>query len=177
MSIIVDSVTKCDLIAFRWFMSRKRYGEIASVARWVSKIGDGYLYVVAALLLWWLEPVYGAQFALLLLMAFAIELPVYLVCKNTVRRNRPADAISGFDSFLKPSDKFSFPSGHTAAAFLFATLVAFYYPGFAAISYAVATMIGASRVLLGVHFPSDILAGVVLGGASAWLALIILGGL
>lgn len=167
----IDKVTKCDLIAFRWCMSRKRCAEIASAARWVSKTGDGHVYVIAGLALWWLEKQFGAQFAATLLLAFAIELPSYLVCKNTVKRNRPADAIEGFNSFLKPSDKFSFPSGHTAAAFLFASIVSFYYPPFSLLTYSTAFLIGCSRVLLGVHFPSDILAGMFLGLTSAELAL------
>ena len=171
MPTVVNSVTKIDLIAFRWFMSRKRYAEIASVARWISKTGDGHIYIAVGLLLWWLEKQFGEQFAAALLLAFAIELPIYLVSKNTVRRNRPADVISDFDAFLKPSDKFSFPSGHTAAAFLFASIISFYYPEFALLVYSAAFMIGCSRVLLGVHFPTDILAGLALGLVSAELAL------
>jgi undecaprenyl-diphosphatase len=171
MHTIVNTVTECDLKAFRWCMSRRHCAEIATVSRWVSKLGDGYLYALTGVLLLWLEERGGSQFALALLLAFAIELPTYLICKNAVKRNRPADAIAGFDSFLKPSDKFSFPSGHTAAAFLFAALVASHYPAFAWPAFAMAFLIGCARVLLGVHFPTDILAGMALGLVSAGLAI------
>ncbi len=130
MPNIVNVVTKYDQVAFHCGVSRSCNKRIAAASKWISKSGDGYLYVIAGLLLLSMEKYYGSQFALTLLLAFAIELPLYLVCKNTVKRNRPADVIIGFNSLLKPSDKFSFPSGHTAAAFLFASIIAFYYPEF-----------------------------------------------
>lgn len=171
MPNIVNVVTKYDQVAFHWCMSCSCYRKIATASRWISKSGDGYLYIIVGLLLLWMEKQYGSQFALTLLLAFAIELPTYIVCKNSVKRNRPADAIAGVNSLLKPSDKFSFPSGHTAAAFLFASIIAFYYPQFSGLAYTAAVLIGCSRVLLGVHFPTDILAGMALGLVSAELAL------
>ena len=157
MPSIFNVVTKYDQAAFQWCVSHRCSREIAAASKWISKSGDGYLYVIAGLLLSWLEKNDGPQFTSTLLLAFAIELPTYLVCKNTVRRNRPADALACFNAFLKPSDKFSFPSGHTAAAFLFASIVAFYYPVFTLPAYSMAFLVGCSRVLLGVHFPTDIL--------------------
>ena len=55
-----------------------------------------------------------------------------------------------------------------------ATMVSYYYPPFTPLAYLIATMIGSSRVLLGVHFPTDILAGMILGLVSAYSALTIL---
>ncbi len=119
-------------------VSRICYREIAAASKWISKSGDDFLYVIVGLLLSLMEKQYGSQFALTLLLAFAIELPAYLVYKDTVKRNRPADSNISFSSLLKPSDKFSFPSGHTAAAFLFASIIAFYYPKFTGLAYTLA---------------------------------------
>lgn len=136
-------------------------------ARFISRLGDGYLYVVLALAIWWLDLDQGEYFLLAGLMAFSIELPLFLLLKNTIRRPRPKESIVGFVPRHKPSDEFSFPSGHTAAAFVFATLVAAFYPQFMLAAFIVAGLIGASRVVLGVHYPSDIAAGIVLGCGSA----------
>ena len=67
----------------------------------------------------------------------------------------------------------SFPSGHTASSFAGATALVFYYPKAAPLVYGVAVGVGASRVHLGVHFPSDAAVGGVIGIGigtfSAWL--------
>ena len=73
---------------------------------------------------------------------------------------------------IKPPDH-SFPSGHTASSFAGATALAFYYPKAAPLVYGVAAAVGASRVHLGVHFPSDAAVGGVIGigigTLGAWL--------
>ena len=175
MAILLDKITRYDIEAFKWCLSRKHSEQVARVSRWISRLGDGIYYLVFGLFLLWLEPVHGKEFFLCALLAFAFELPSYLILKNSIKRQRPNDVLQEFVAYLAPSDKFSFPSGHTAAAFLMATMVSYYYPPFTSLAYLVATMIGSSRVLLGVHFPTDILAGMVLGLSSAYAALTILG--
>lgn len=171
MFAFVETVKKFDLIAFRWCMGRKHSSGIAAISRWISRLGDGYCYLILALLLIAFEVSHSHDLLMAALIAFSAELPLYLLFKNTIRRNRPADAITGFNAFLVPSDKFSFPSGHTAAAFLMATLIAHFYPEYTLPGYTIAALIGSSRVLLGVHFPTDIIAGIVLGVGCASLAL------
>lgn len=174
MLTFLSTVTKYDTLAFCWCMSRKRAAKIAAISRIFSRIGDGYIYALLGLALLILEEKYGTQFLYTGLLAFTIELPIYLVCKNLIRRQRPGDAITGFNAFLVPSDKFSFPSGHTAAAFLMADLAGFYYPEFVIISFVMASLIGISRVLLGVHYPSDIAAGIFVGLLSSNFAIAII---
>jgi undecaprenyl-diphosphatase len=73
---------------------------------------------------------------------------------------------------IRPADH-SFPSGHTASSFAAATALAFFYPRAAPLAYGVATAVGASRVHLGVHFPSDAAVGgaigIGIGTFSAWV--------
>lgn len=89
--------------------------------------------------------------------------------KYTVKRKRPFET---YDYIYKKSDAGdpSFPSGHTTAAFSTATSLSLAYPKWYVIapSYVWATSVGYSRMHLGVHYPSDVLAGAVLGTASAY---------
>lgn len=145
--------------------------KIKQASYWLSKTGDGYAYAALGLLIWAVEPVVGQIFFLTALLAFAFELPIYLLLKNTFKRNRPFNILENFSSYIAPSDKFSMPSGHTAAAFVFATVCAHFYPDYTPILLAWACGIGLSRVLLGVHFPGDVIAGCLLGCACAELAI------
>lgn len=153
---------RADTQLFYWLFN-KTSGRNCTPVRWISRTGDGHLYLAGGLILWFFEPQYGDLFLYTALTAYALELPVYLLLKKSLRRQRPCDLLRNFRAHISPSDKFSLPSGHTAAAFLMASLLAHFYPPFALVVYLWATTIGLSRVLLGVHYPSDILAGACLG--------------
>jgi len=110
-----------------------------------------------------MNPVQGRTFFMLAALAFAIERIAYYVLKKNLKRRRPPAAIPGFKSLITPSDEFSFPSGHTSGAFLFTTLCVLWFGTVALPLYIWASLVGFSRVLLGVHFPGDILAGATIG--------------
>lgn len=116
------------------------------------------------------NPVYR-QLAWQLTILFAIERVIYFVAKNTLRRQRPAETLNAFTALVVASDKFSFPSGHTSAATLYAVIIYQYFPLIGACLMVWAAGVGASRVILGVHYPSDILAGATLGLSIASLEL------
>ncbi|MBP0047119.1 phosphatase PAP2 family protein [Marinobacterium sp. AK62] len=160
-----------DTRAFYWFNGYGRSTPVLTSSRWISRMGDGSLYLLLGLALALWEAEDGRAFLQAGLIAYAIELPLYLVLKNTIRRDRPCHRYAGFQAAIEPSDKFSFPSGHAAAAFVFATLLAEFYPSIAPLGFALATLVGGSRVMLGVHYPTDILAGALLGMLTAGLGI------
>ncbi len=100
-------------------------------------------------------------------MAFAMELTFYYLIKKNIKRPRPHQRLRGIQCLIAPPDEFSFPSGHTAAAFLIACLISMAFPVLIVPAFGWALLVGFSRVYLGVHYPTDALAGMVLGVASA----------
>ncbi len=113
----------------------------------------------------------GRKTALIATASVAVTSAVAnLVVKPVARRARPErpddhiNASPGSTNVLIPTS-YSFPSGHSAAAFAFATAVWRVWPRAAAIPIAVATTVGYSRIHTGVHYPADVLFGSMLGCA------------
>lgn len=171
----ITKLTSIDSSLFSWCVTYSRFPVLRNGSRIVSRFGDGGFYLVLGICLALMEAVDGGTFLVNGLLAFAIELPLYILLKNTIKRDRPCDSIAEVTAVVVPSDKFSFPSGHSAAAFVFATVLAHYYPSLFFVSYAFAGLIGCSRVLLGVHYPCDIAAGAVLGISSGLVAISLYG--
>ncbi len=148
-------------------------GRLRRLSYWISKTADGPLYALFAAGLYWRGTHADLQFVTLLALAFAIELPAYLLLKNLFRRARPAVAMAGqFQAHIEPSDRFSLPSGHTAGAFVMVSCIAVMAPVWLPLVLLWGCLVGLSRVLLGVHFPGDILAGMLLGASSVALAML-----
>ena len=165
-----------DVVIFHWTMKRRHLEAMARLARSISRSADGFAYPLLALGLYLLDPVRGAHFAAAMALAFALERPLYWVLKNTLRRRRPPSALPDFQSFIIPSDQFSFPSGHTSGAFVTAVLLCLFFPALGGPALVWAALVGASRVTLGVHFPTDIVAGAAMGATLAWSATRLLTG-
>ena len=164
--MLLKRLEQWDQASFCRLFSRSSSRFMFNTSYWLSKTADGPLYLLLAALLLLLEINAAPSFGQLLLCGFALELPLYLLLKNGIKRPRPADVLSTFiHAHIIPSDRFSLPSGHTAGAFVVATAVAIYYPVFWPLALSWAVSIGVSRIMLGVHFPLDVIAGAILGTA------------
>jgi undecaprenyl-diphosphatase len=129
----------------------------------LSDLGEGIGWVAGGVALGILGGSKGRRAGLA--VAFSSLAATYVVqtrIKPLFRRVRPFVNREARVVGVKPADQ-SFPSGHTASSFAGATALGFYYPKAAPLLYGLATAVGASRVHLGVHFPSDAAVGGVVG--------------
>lgn len=134
----------------------------------VSRIGDGHYGYVGLLLLFlvlgpaaWSAATQAAAVAL-------VGHVLYKTLKRKTARPRPLHAAVGFDFTVPPLDRYSFPSGHTLHAVAFAFVASAQAPLLAWIFVPFAVLVAMSRVVLGLHYPTDVLAGALLGGVLAW---------
>ena len=136
-----------------------------------SRLGDGPLWYGLILLL----PVgYGAAAvkpAIVMAISGLLGVTLYGVLKRCFVRERPFIRHAGIAQAGSPLDRYSFPSGHTLHAVSFAWQATVHFPELGWVLVPLAGVIGASRVVLGLHYPSDVLAGAILGACLAQLGL------
>ena len=141
----------------------------------LSKLGDGYFYGIVGLVLFFINVDLAMRIIPAAMVAFALEITVYKLVKNKTKRNRPFVALPAIRYLIQPPDRFSFPSGHTSAAFVMATIFSTVIPVLTLPFVLLAGLIGFSRIYNGLHYPSDVLVGMVLGIMCAKIGLTIIG--
>lgn len=144
--------------------------------RWVriwmilaSRLGDGWLWYAIGLILL----IFGGPGRFLAVgaatVSAALSVTVFLELKKFARRRRPCAIERSCWATLLPPDQFSFPSGHSMTAFSVAVPLSLSYPGLEVGLLFCALSIAASRILLGLHFLSDVIAGSALGAVLGYL--------
>jgi undecaprenyl-diphosphatase len=138
----------------------------------VSRLGDGvFWYVLIAIL----PLLFGAEALTASMHMTAIGLvgvAIYKYLKARLVRQRPYIALSTITLGTAPLDVYSFPSGHTLHAVSFSLVVLSYYPQLAWLVIPFSTLVAMSRVVLGLHYPTDVLAGALIGAALAYVSLL-----
>jgi undecaprenyl-diphosphatase len=164
------------------YISRRDHRLMRRVNRWpapcwirlwalcATRGGDGWLwYGMGAVILLFGGPMRFRAVGAAALAA-ALGIVIFLVLKKATGRKRPCTFEPHCWATLLPPDRFSFPSGHTITAFAVALSLSRWNPDLAVGLLFCAVSIAASRILLGMHFLSDVLAGAAIGTVLAYTA-------
>ncbi len=172
MNTIAHYLLKWDFQMLFSLTGALRRSHITWSMRWISRSADGQAYPVLLVLFSLLQ---SDRWRIMTacLFSFAIDLMAYKLIKHSVKRPRPFQALTGLENLVVPQDTFSFPSGHTAGAFLVAIMIGSCYPLCLLPLCGWALLVGFSRVYLCVHYPSDVFAGACLGILSARIGLLL----
>lgn len=159
-----------------WCLRANRYALHHGVRRYfacVSRLGDGVFWYLLMASLVLIEGFAGVVASVHLAATGVASLGLYRWLKRRTRRPRPCASDWRIHAWVAPLDEFSFPSGHTLHAVAFTVVALAHYPGLAWLLLPFTASVAASRVVLGLHYPSDVLAATAIGMGLAGASLAI----
>jgi undecaprenyl-diphosphatase len=133
----------------------------------ISKLGDMYFWVAMGFVLLVRNGTAAIPTVIHLSVTAAIGIAIYKALKEKLVRERPFITSGEIICATAPLDKYSFPSGHTLHAVSFTIMLAAVEPALIVITLPFTILVALSRVILGLHYPSDVLVGATIGAALA----------
>jgi len=167
----LQQISRWDMEACLFFNRLSRHLSIRSLFRIASRLGDGvfwYILMSALLLRYRAEALPAVTH---MVLAGGAGVLIYKLIKHKTLRPRPFNVSPDVVCAYRTLDQFSFPSGHTMQATLFSIVAAYYFPALIWLVVPFSIMVALSRPILGLHYPSDVLAGALIGAALASVSI------
>jgi undecaprenyl-diphosphatase len=158
---------RAELRLCRYLNRSSSSAAVRDLFRAISWLGDGWIWYGLLASLPVLYGVAGLRAAAHMALTGAAGVLIYKLIKTRAVRERPYITHSAIQCVSAPLDRYSFPSGHTLHAVSFTLVLTSYVPEWAGPLAALALLIALSRVVLGLHYPTDVAAGALLGCALA----------
>ncbi len=133
----------------------------------VSRLGDGAFWYAATLLVWYLQGMSYSLQMLYLIVGSSLGTLIYKMLKKHTVRPRPYQVHQVIVMGERPLDHFSFPSGHTLHAVMATICLGYVQPILLIVMLPFMILVALSRMVLGLHYPSDVMVGALLGAAVA----------
>jgi undecaprenyl-diphosphatase len=140
----------------------------------ISRLGNGALWYAAILSLPVVYGLDGGIRAIQMSITGFVGVALYKWLKQRFVRERPYISHLKIRVGTPPLDRYSFPSGHTLHASCFAILFTVYFPMYALILVPFAVLVALSRVVLGLHYPTDVAVGAAIGTGTALLSMTVM---
>lgn len=131
----------------------------------VSRLGDGVFWYITMLAIPFLLGLSALSISLHMLGVAAVNYLIYKLIKSNTKRPRPYASDKNIDLGGRVLDQYSFPSGHTLHAVAFTIVLIHYFPQLGIFLIPFTALIALSRVVLGLHYPTDVICGIVIGAA------------
>lgn len=142
-----------------------QYKLVRQLFRAVSRLGDGVFWYTLMVLMVVFDQEQGLRVAFHMMTTGLTGTILYKLLKHKTHRPRPYQVRQDVLMSGIPLDKFSFPSGHTLHAVAMGLVAIAYYPALSLLVLPFIVLVGMSRVVLGLHYPTDVLAGAAIGYA------------
>lgn len=163
LSLPLQRINRWDVELCEFCNRQSRHLSVRNVFRLASRLGDGvFWYALMSVLL--LRYQAAALPAVIHMLAVGLACTViYKLVKHKTLRPRPFSVYPSIVCMGKTLDQFSFPSGHTLHAVGFSIIAVFYFPALIWLVLPFSLLVALSRPILGLHYPSDVLAGALIG--------------
>jgi len=138
-----------------------------NLMRLASRLGDGLFWYALMLALITGHGLAALPVVLHMIVAGLLGTLTYKWLKSATERPRPYQVCPTICCLTAPLDRFSFPSGHTLHAVVFSVVATAHYPALGWLVWPFTLLVALSRLVLGLHYVSDVLAGALLGSAVA----------
>ncbi|OWR28137.1 phosphatase PAP2 family protein [Saccharibacillus sp. O23] len=171
MRSLLIKLSQLDQRIFKWINGRLHNRVLSILLYYLTHLGGATFTITATVLASWLAPSPWNSAALHSLVALAVSHVPVAIAKKLYPRVRPHLALPETNTFRNPLVDHSFPSGHTTAIFSVTVPLMILIPWSTAVLLPIALIVGISRMYLGLHYPSDVLAGGVIGSLTAWLTV------
>lgn len=174
MAPIEDALARIQSWDERWCLRANRalrHAPVEHALRAISRLGDGILWYALMLAMLALDPIRDAVTVLHMIAVGTVCTVLYRALKQGTVRPRPYQVLAAIQPGAHALDRFSFPSGHTLHAVALAMVATAYHPALVWVLAPFAALTAVSRTVLGLHYPSDVLAGAVIGASVATASL------
>ncbi|WP_124949664.1 phosphatase PAP2 family protein [Sulfuriferula thiophila] len=158
---------ECEAGLTQRFNRVERYPAVVRIFQLISRLGDGVFWYTLMVAMYLFMGKSALYVVLHMIAAGLTATLIYKWLKHKTLRPRPHQQFGHIHCLTAPLDRFSFPSGHTLHAVTFSLVAIYYYPSLAWLLVPFTLAVAASRLILGLHYPTDVLAGIVLGAAVA----------
>jgi undecaprenyl-diphosphatase len=167
LGMIVDRFERLDSALCRSFNRGCRVPVMRTFFRVVSRLGDGVFWYALMAVFPLVAARDGVMIALHMGLTSLVGVAIYKLLKSRFVRERPYVNHNEIICAMPPLDRYSFPSGHTLHAISFSVIASTYYPPLVWVLMPFAILVALSRMILGLHYPTDVLVGAVIGGLLA----------
>lgn len=170
MSAMIDYLDELEIGVCR---SINQFGNVPLIRGFfalVSRLGDWYFWMAMGAVLFALQGAAVLPAIGVMVVTFLVGLAVYVFLKTRLIRERPFVADQGILCGTAPLDRYSFPSGHTLHAVCLAILLQQVEPALGLVCIPFAVLVAMSRVVLGLHYPTDVIVGAAIGASLAGIA-------
>jgi len=156
-----------------WMNKTLRWRTVSPFFRAISNLGNGKFWYALMVILPLFHGQYGIKAALHMGLTALVTMLVYKSVKGVTQRPRPSAVYDAILQGTSALDEYSFPSGHTMHAISFSVIAVAWFPALLPLLLGFTVLVAISRVVLGLHYPTDVVLGALFGMLISQLSLLI----